>query len=106
MANRGSNRRRTRGEKRVKGALRFLLFGLWALWVLYLGMFVYYEIQRYNSPDEAPARAPFAQNEARYAPPTPAVSLTLFVLLGFVIPGAIYVVPRAIRRRRASTDLL
>ncbi len=30
----------------------------------------------------------------------------LFVLMGFVIPGAIYLVPKAVRRRRSQPDLL
>lgn len=87
-------------SKRQGRALRMLLFTLWGLWVLYLGAFVTIQIQRYRNPDHAPSRSPFMHGEFRYAPPTPAMSLALFGVLGFVIPGTIYLVPRALRRKK------
>ncbi|MDP3939188.1 MAG: hypothetical protein Q8R92_13775 [Deltaproteobacteria bacterium] len=85
---------------RRKSVLRFIGFGFWILWVLYLGVFVNYQIQRYNAPADAPPRAPFVRNGARYAPPPPWLSLTLFGVMGFALPGALYLAPRTFRRLR------
>lgn len=85
--------------RRFGRARKFFFLGLWLLWVLYLGAFVAVQIERHDAPPGQEESLPFGSRQGFSAePPRPVESLALFVLLGIIIPGAIYVAPRLVGR--------